>query len=767
VILLLLVEAEARARADEAPADPYETVVTAVSPLHGSGLPRERVPAHVQTATDADLRATQSLDVAEFMAGALGGVTAGEAQGNPLQPDLQFRGFSASPLLGVAQGLAVYVDGARLNEPFGDVVNWDLIPESAIASIELIPGSNPLFGLNALGGALSLETKTGFSHPGSTARLLGGSFARRAATFELGAHGERFGAFVTGHAVAEDGWRAHSPSDVKQLFADATWRDAVGSLDLSLSAVDSALHGNGTAPVDLLEQERSAVFTYPDITTDRVLLVNLRGERALRPWLRLQGNLALRAQQNQGRNGDAASYQRCVDPAQQDQLCRPVRDGQTPVLDAAGQPVAFDERNPFDASINATRTRQNGVGGTLQAQIAAPVRGRENHLLLGARGDAASAAFRSQVEVGRLAADRQTLPTGITDLGAAVGVDASTLVVGVFASDTLSITRALSVTASALFGVNQVSLTDRLGDALTGRHSFVRVSPAGGVTYQPRPWLGVYAGAGESARAPSPVELTCARPDAPCRLPNAFVADPPLDLVVARTYEAGARGRVRVSDRLRLSWDAGAFRTDIDRDILFVSAGKLRSEGYFENVGRTRRHGLELDVDGRLRTGGPLGRPAHWFAFAHATVLEATFETPFRAPGPNHPLAEEGSIAVAAGARIPGVPSATLKAGLGVMLADALSVGARLVAQSGQYLRGDEANLLPQLPGWQRVDITAELQLGRAVSLFARVTNLLGAQYSTFGVLGDAGDVIKEADDPRFLAPAAPRAGWLGLELRL
>lgn len=84
-------------------------------------------------------------------------------QGNPFQPDLNFRGFTASPLLGTPQGLSVYMDGVRLNQPFGDVVSWDLIPRSVIGSIALMPGSNALFGLNTLGGALAIQTKDGLN----------------------------------------------------------------------------------------------------------------------------------------------------------------------------------------------------------------------------------------------------------------------------------------------------------------------------------------------------------------------------------------------------------------------------------------------------------------------------------------------------------------------------------------------------------------------------------------------------------------------------
>ena len=141
----------------------YETVVVAPSPLHGSRLPRDRVPANVQTVTAAALAERRSLDLSAFMNDALGSVHMNDVQSNPLQPDIQYRGYLVSPLLGAPQGLAVYVDGVRMNEPFGDTINWDLLPPNAIRSVNLMPGSNPIFGLNTLGGALSIETKSGFS----------------------------------------------------------------------------------------------------------------------------------------------------------------------------------------------------------------------------------------------------------------------------------------------------------------------------------------------------------------------------------------------------------------------------------------------------------------------------------------------------------------------------------------------------------------------------------------------------------------------------
>src|SRR4029077_16286046 len=121
---------------EPAPPEPpkYETVVTVATPLHGSGLPREEVPANVQTVTAAQLAAQHSLDLSAYLGDAVGSVHVNDVQNNPLQPDLQYRGFLASPLLGAPQGLSMYLDGVRLNEPFGGATNWDLIPAHAIGS---------------------------------------------------------------------------------------------------------------------------------------------------------------------------------------------------------------------------------------------------------------------------------------------------------------------------------------------------------------------------------------------------------------------------------------------------------------------------------------------------------------------------------------------------------------------------------------------------------------------------------------------------------
>jgi outer membrane cobalamin receptor len=169
--------------AQTAPAEAQRVEIIGVTPLPGLGVPKDQVPANVQTARGAEIERSNAIDLSSFMNRKLGSVHINEIQNNPFQPDVNFRGFTASPLLGTPQGLSVYVDGVRLNQPFGDVVSWDLIPKSAISGIALMPGSNPLFGLNTLGGALSVQTKDGLKNPGTSVQVLAGANRRVATEF--------------------------------------------------------------------------------------------------------------------------------------------------------------------------------------------------------------------------------------------------------------------------------------------------------------------------------------------------------------------------------------------------------------------------------------------------------------------------------------------------------------------------------------------------------------------------------------------------------
>jgi iron complex outermembrane receptor protein len=732
-------------------------IVTATTPLHGSHLPRDHVPANVQTVSADDLADHKSLDLSAYAGEALGSVHLNDVQANPLQSDVQYRGFLASPLLGAPQGLSMYLDGVRLNEPFGDTINWDLIPSNAIRSINLIPGSNPIFGLNTLGGALSLETKTGFSDPGVEGTLLYGSWGRKLARASAGAHGERFGIFAAAQVFDEDGWRDGSPTRSEHGFVAASYRDAGTTADLSLIGANTRLTGNGPLPEQQLAMDRTAFFTAPDRTENRLFMASLRAERPLSDHLRLSGVAYLRTNRTRTVNGDQHDWAECT--ATPGALCSTDDDGnETPVRDPAGMPVAFNQDD--NAANNRTDTRQTSYGAAAQLAVDAPVAERENHLFVGADARQSRIRFRSQTTVGALDDDRVVSDAGFLDPASPIAVDSTVADFGVYATDTFSIRPDLFLTLSARFNLTQLSLEDRLGNDLTGDHSFDRINPAAGISYQPRRWLGGYASYSESSRAPTAVELTCASPTDPCRLPNAFLSDPPLAQVVARTVELGVRGTARPSD-VTLDYDLAAFHTVNSSDILFISSGMVANQGYFANVGDTRRQGIEADLTARARIGGLRVEGS-----VHYTFIAATFQTPFTAPSALHPDAVDGMIDVPAGAHLPSVPRHVVKLGGNVRSAFGLSAGVNVIANTGQYLRGDEANRLPPVPGYAVVNARIAYRVGSHASVFLLANNLFDAGYSTFGVLGDATGVLGPAyDSPRFLGVGAPRAAWLGVDL--
>ena len=381
--------------------------------------------------------------------------------------------------------------------------------------------------------------------------------------------------------------------------------------------------------------------------------------------------------------------------------------------------------------------------------------GRGNALNLGFALTSARIRFASSTELGALDETRQAIPGGVFVGDAFIELNARLETQSLYIADVLELTPNLRLAAAARYNRASVKLRDALGTRLSGDHRFRRVNPSLRLDYAHGPRLALYAGYGESNRAPSPVELTCADEDAPCRLPNAFVADPPLKQVAVRTWEMGASGDVGA-----MRWRLAAFRARNQDDILFISAGSLASEGYFDNVGATERRGVELSLNGEAVAGR-----LRWFV--HCTKLSATFEEAFAVASVNHPNAADGEIAVRPGDRLPLVPERLLKAGLEFRATARLEVAVDVFYAASSHLRGDEANLTPAIPGHRVVNARVDYAVSSATTLFANVDNALDEEYATFGVFGEADEVLGEDfGGPRFLTPAAPRGIWVGLEVR-
>ena len=743
--------------------------VVIVAPYGTREIDRGRVPSFVQIAAADAIERAQSLDLTDFLNRNFASVNINHAQNNPLQPDFNFRGFTASPLLGLPQGLAVYQNGVRVNEPFGDTVSWDLFPLSAVQGVQLLAGSNPVFGLNSLGGALSMQMKDGFTFDGTAAEGYGGSFTRRGVTVEHGGNRGGLGYYANIDYFEENGWRDYSDSDALRLFGSMSMQGERSRIDVSAAFAESELRGNGTAPAELLMIDRSQVFTHPDITENTLGQLIVEGSFDVSEGFRVAGNAYYRAIDTDSFNGDGTIFEECafqegeflveedfVDLNGDGECSADMDDGITLVRDPEGDPIDAEfEGSELDAINNYGRRRQESLGASLQVAFSSDLGGgRRNDLTMGMAFSDGPTSFDSVVEVASLLENRATSRSGIFAEEFRTQVDSTLSTWSLYFVDTYDVTERVSITASGRYDDTRVRLADRSGQSpeLDGNHQFSRFNPALGISLRLSPAAIVYANVAQSARAPTPVELACASEDAPCNLPNAFLADPPLDEVVANSVEVGASGTL--GDGVR--WHAGAFHIVNDDDILFQTTGGAQANvGFFENVGDTRRAGLELGL------AQPTGR-LQWSA--SYSFISATFEDAFNINSPNHPAAAgDAELQVRAGADIPGIPRHQLNAALDFEYNDRLSLGIDASFRSGVHLRGDEVNLLPKTASYTVFNLRGEFRVSDALRLFARIENLFDTEYETFGLLGEPDEVFPQFGDPRFFGAGPPLGGWVGI----
>lgn len=844
-----------------------EVEVIGVTPMPGTGVARDRVPLTVQTITDDDIDALQPRNLTDLMEQTLRGVAATDVQNSPYQQNLTYRGFTLSPLLGEAQGLAVYMNGVRINEGFGDTMQWDLVPEAAIRRIDLV-GGNPAYGLNALGGALSLQTHTGLSFSGSEFEIKGGSHGRLDTAVQAGGKLGATGVYVAAERGDEDGWRDNSDSNILRLYGDATHLFERGSLGISALFARTDITGNGATPEDLLEHRRASVFTYPDITQNDLGMFSMRGEYEVSETLRVSGLVYHRDLQRDTINGDefdggfsdegyllggevedddddddngnghvmndhddddddedgeeeAKLLFGYIDGGDSTEP-RPIWLKPDSPSEESAEEAAGDLEEVIPGARNLTSTDTNTQGLSLQADATFGA----HQLAIGVAYDQSETEFEGRTLVGQLLPDRDVPELSIDgnsyvvthecaedeidecDLDeleesevAPLQVESETQAWGFYVSDTMALSDRTDLTLSGRY--NHVEVDLRIFDHDDGQwerdpdapFTYRRFNPAVGLTHRLTDGMSVYGGYREASRAPTAAELGCADPARPCRLPNAFVADPFLDQVVTRSVEAGVRGRASTGMG-SVAWDVGTYASSNEDDILFVAVPDEDAQpglGYFLNYGETRRIGLDGEIRGRLD---------RWDWSANYSFVRATFVDDSVLPGANHDFGEEVDdadciaedelakfsedadddakvICVEGGNRIPGVPEHTIKFGVGYTLDNGLRIGTTVVRRSGVYLRGDESNQLRETDGYSLVNLTLDWNFG-ALTLFGRVENLLGTDYNTFGILGECeqengeceGEVpILELEEGRhfghrFLSPGAPRSFFVGARYR-
>jgi outer membrane receptor protein involved in Fe transport len=737
--------------------------VIGASPLLGSGVDRDTVPAATSVLRGDDLTrgGTSPPDAVRALNEQVGGVNLDSASGNPYQPTLFYHGFEASALQGTPQGLAVYINGVRFNQAFGDTVNFDLLPNMAIDEMNLV-GSNPVFGLNALGGAVNVRLKNGFTYHGGEIEVSGGSFATFGGNFQYGQQSGDVAVYVAASGLHQDGWRDLQSSGVENFYGDIGWRGDTGEVHVNVLLANSVLNGPGTSPVELLAADASAQFTGPNQISNRFMQVSATGNLAINDTLSVQAVTYYNNFLQRVTNGNAPNDTPCTDGS--DLLCS--GSGYSTTIRGANIP-AFLGANPLAYSeLDNQTTNSNGYGASIQATDTQALFGFKNHLVGGVSFDGAQTEFTGESYIGGITPDTRvfTGPGVILDepgINQPVRVGINDAYYGIFIADTFNVTDRLALTASGRFNAAIIGLNDRNGGDLTGNHSYARFNPAAGVTYKVTPWLTAYAGYAEANRAPTPAELSCAGPADSCSLANFFVGDPNLRQVVAHTVEAGLRGTAAIGGGDRLSYDLGFYRGNLDDDIVFVNSVTL-NRAYFTNVGQTRRQGIDAGIQYKAQ---------RWSAYLAYTYTNATYQSGFVEAAGSNPAADaNGNITVSPGKQLPGVPVHQGKLGLTYRVTNQWTVGAALIAQSGAYLFGDEANLTPRLPGFVTLNLSTSYQLTPRIQVFASVENVTDAKYYTYGTFSPTTAVYlaqaPNATNPRAYSPAAPIGAFGGVRVK-
>jgi outer membrane receptor protein involved in Fe transport len=786
-----------QASSQPTPTTTFTVIVVGTTPLEGVELPVDRIAAPVQTVTGKEIANSGALDLADFLDRRVNGVHVNETQGNPFQPDVNYRGYTASPLLGTPQGLSVYMDGVRMNQPFGDVVSWDFIPRVAILSTALMPGSNPVFGLNTLGGALSIQTKDGRNSAGTTVQAIYGSSMRRALEFEHGGNSDTKGIdwYLAGNLFAEDGWRAESPSEVRQFFGKLGWRPAAGELSVTVAHADNSLTGNGLQEIGFLDRDYTSVYTTPDVNDNRSTLLNVAARRDIEGRITVSANAYYRNIRTGALNGDineesldADVYLPGENPANTPFPFRACLAG----VQLNGEPA-----ETCNGLVNRTQSSQHNAGASGQITRRTTFDRGGNQFTAGTAYDHSTTDFTQSTELGYLEADRSVTGTGAFADGVTGGdidgepFDARVDLDGVidtwslFAANTVSLAERWHVSLSGRFNRTTVDNTDGITAAgepgsLDGHHVFSRFNPAAGVTFNPSPRVNVYAGYSEGSRAPTSIELGCADPEQPCKLPNAMAGDPPLEQVVTRTVEAGVRGRFGGAD-----WHGGFFLARNSDDILFVMAEQT-GFGYFRNFGGTRRQGIELGVNAQA------GRVSYGAGY---TLLDATFQSEETVNGGSNSTNDaaeagapglEGSIEIEPGNTMPLAPRHMLKLFADAQLTAAFGINADLSWISSSYARGNENNRHEPdgthylgdgtAPGYIVVNLGARYRFTPWLEILGQVENLFDRRYYTGAQLSPLGFTDNETFIARplpevdgeyplghstFYAPGAPIRAWI------
>jgi iron complex outermembrane recepter protein len=727
--------------------------IVADSPLAApdTGMERAKISTSVETLSAGEIADTRAADIATALERRTPGVGTVDVTGNPFQPQLDYRGFVASPVVGTPQGLAVYQNGVRINEAWGDVVNWDLIPTIAIDRTTVL-GANPIFGLNALGGAVTLDMKTGFTWQGFEADARFGSRMRRQGYAQWGVRSGDWAAYIAAEGIGDNGWRYFSPSTVRRFYGDIGWRGDRAEIHATIGLAGNRFGASGPAPVDMAALDPRAVYTTPQKTQNRLAQFALNGAFDVTDTWKVKAQVYHRAFDQSHTDGNTTDFASC---------------GGVTLCDEAETATNIPDtlQGGQYGAIDRSWTRSRTFGGGVQATNTDRIGDHGNRLTFGLSYDQGWTNFKANQEIGAILPNLVVAGLGsIVDEPASgiqsVSVNATNRYFGAYVQDTFDVTDRLSVTVGGRYNLAKISLQDQIGTALDGAGTYGRFNPTAGATFKIAPDISVFANYAEANRAPTPLELGCADPNRPCVIDTFLVADPPLKQVVARTIEAGARGTFTLPSFAagKFDWQAGVYRTINSDDIMSVPS-TITGRGYFVNAGHTRRQGFEASLS---------YKDENLSAYVNYTLTDATFRDSIELGSPDNPLAAAlgfASIRVTPGARLSSVARHRIKAGADYRVTPEWKIGGDVVFASGASLRGDEINFLGRLPPYALVNLRTSYQINKQFQIYGLLENALNARAKTFGTVFNTTQIaFAPFVDPRQVSIAPPLGAYVGLK---
>jgi len=568
-------------------------------PLPSIGISQDIVPGSIQVINPKDVQEQSGVSLADYLNNNTQGISFNEVGGNAWQPEIFFRGYSAGAITGNPQGISIFVDGVRENQPFSDVVLWDTIPTWALAGTQVIAGSNPIYGLNTLGGAIAMQTKNGKLFNQGKIQSTIGSWDRAAGLVEYGGiiEGTKIDYYLGYNHTSEHGWRDHSPSHLNQIFGKVGNDFDNGRIELSYTGASNNLIGNGLAPRYLLGADNEGVNTVPDLTENRYHKLNLALTQYISEDSMFSVNAYYRSSNRYTLNGDAElgfdGFQ-LTDP---NGVVDNNRGGRY-IVGYSNYILAT-----VDGETRTTKTKQDAYGLSAQITLTQDFVGYQNHFVSGVNLETSLINFvqNSYEESGILPGRIIDAKSG--DFENNTNLQGRTETLGLYAVDTLSLNDQWHITGGLRYNYTEVDNTDRRSDqssgSLTEKQSWGRINPTVGVAFKPNERYSTYFSYSESNRAPTSIELGCSNPAIACSLPTQMADDPPLDDVVVKTYEIGARGNFSKD----FSWNTALYHAMNYDDLMFISQNAQNGLGYFDNVGRTKREGIDLGFSGETLFG--------------------------------------------------------------------------------------------------------------------------------------------------------------------